>query len=153
MKETNFHAIKSIYRLAISLPSSTPTIPATAVTTPKMRETLLKIKSKEIRSPREIYLIYNSFSLESSLPVANSCAISRKFGPHQERDPNANDTHVKPRVVRTKLLLEKQEKFEVSQISSNEHFENLFDIEEPIRTFISLTTFNATSFGFFHKYK
>ena len=91
--------------------------------------------------------------MESSLPVANSCAISRKFGPHQERDPNANDTHVKPRVVRTKLLLEKQEKFEVSQISSNEHFENLFDIEEPIRTFISLTTFNATSFGFFHKYK
>jgi hypothetical protein len=42
--------------------------------------------------------------------LARIAAFSRNIGPHQESDPNANDTHVNPSVIRRKLLLKDKTK-------------------------------------------
>ncbi len=52
----------------------------------------------------------------SSSSDDKACAFSRKIGPHQESDPNANDTHVKPRVIKIKLLL--KDKIKITRLQN-----------------------------------
>jgi hypothetical protein len=55
-------------------------------------------------------MIYRSLASWPSSIFSTIAAFSRKIGPHQESDPNANATHVNPSVVRTKLLLKDKTK-------------------------------------------
>ena len=55
------------------------------------------------------------FSLfDSSTPCASTSPFSRKIGPQNESDPKANETHVKPSVIKTKLLLNNKYRTKVS---------------------------------------